>query len=527
MKHLLFILLFVPVSVNAQIITTIAGGGTGGDGVPATAASIYDPNGLAFDAYGNLYFADNLGSLVRKIDTSGIITTIAGTGTTGFSGDGGPSTAAQIDQPPGITVDAIGNLYIADAQNNRIRKVTVATGVISTVVGNGTAGFSGDGGLATAAALNRPSDVCFDNLGNLYIADNVNSRVRKVNTLGVITTFAGNGLLGSTGDGGPATAAECTPYSICIDHSGNLLIAEEGVGLGTIRKVDTSGIITTIAGSTSGYTYNGDGIPATSATLDPSYIAFNKIGELLISDTYNNRIRKIDSAGIIHTVAGNGTNGYTGDAGMATSAEISEPSGIAFDVCGNLYVGQVTTPRIRKVTYPPILTTPTISISGPTFAFPGSPVTVNATVANAGSSYIIHWLNDGIEFTTTTVPSVTFTKSTLTDTITARVVSTATYGCYDSTTSGNVIVYTGEGINTLSPGESLNIYPNPANDALHIDGVTTKTRYRLLSMVGAVLQTGSLKAGRNRISLAALPGGIYMLEVTDGTRKLIRKIVKE
>ena len=337
--------------MKAQIITTIAGGGLSGDGSLATAASVYDPNGAAIDKYGNFFFAENLGNRVRMINNFGIIITVAGTGTPGFNGDGITAISAQINQPPGIAVDTFGNLYIADAQNNRIRKVRIATGIITTVAGNGSIGFSGDGGLATAATLNRPSSVCLDRAGNLYIADDINSRIRKVNTSGIITTIAGNGLIGSTGDGGAATLAKCTPYSICTDNSGNLYIAEGSFG--TLRKVNTLGIITTIAGDTTSVIYNGDEIPASNATLDPEYISFNEIGELFIGDTYNNRIRKIDQMGIIHTVAGNGTDSYAGDGGIATSAEISEPSGIAFDDCGNLYIGQVTTPRIRKVTFNP------------------------------------------------------------------------------------------------------------------------------------------------------------------------------
>jgi hypothetical protein len=164
---------------------------------------------------------------------------------------------------------------------------------------------------------------------------------------------AGNGLIGSTGDGGPATVAKVSPYSICIDKHNNLCIAEWGTGLGTIRKIDTNGIITTIAGDTSGYLYNGDTQPATNATLDPAYIVFDESGQLYISDFYNDRVRMIDTFGIIHTIVGNGVGSYTGDGGPADSAEIHSPSGLVFDACGNIFIGQVATPRIRKITFNP------------------------------------------------------------------------------------------------------------------------------------------------------------------------------
>ena len=352
-KLFLIVLFFLPFALKAQILTTIAGNGSSGDGLPASAASINDPNGLVVDKYGNLYFSENLSHKVRKIDTSGIITTIAGTGAAGFNGDGGLATAAKLNEPCGITVDTLGNVFIADGQNYRVRKVTVATGIITTVVGNSTLGFAGDGGPASAATISSPSGVCFDHLGNLYIADYNNSRIRKINTSGTITTVAGNGMLGSIGDGGPATAAKISAYSVCTDKHNNLYIAEWGTPGETVRKVDMYGIISTITGDTTTGLYNGDGIPATSATLDPNYLVFDDSGKLYISDFYNNRIRMIDTFGIIHTIAGNGIGGFTGDGGEADLAEIHSPSGIAIDACGNLYLGQVNTPRIRKVSFNP------------------------------------------------------------------------------------------------------------------------------------------------------------------------------
>lgn len=237
MKNLLTLLaLAFCLHTNAQIITTVAGNGTtgvypcslcyGGDGGSATAAEIYDPSGVAFDAAGNLYIADAGNNRIRKVTTAGIISTFAGTGAPGFSGDGGPATAAKLWEPMSVSIDAIGNMYIADNANFVIRKVTTA-GIISTIAGDTTQGYSGDGGPATAAELSAPTFITTDNAGNVYFTDGNNNRLRMINTAGIINTIAGNGLMGYGGDGGPATAAKLnTPQGITIDAAGNLYIAD-------------------------------------------------------------------------------------------------------------------------------------------------------------------------------------------------------------------------------------------------------------------------------------------------------------
>jgi len=342
--------IFIPFLSTAQIITTIAGGGTGGDGRPATAATIYDPNYLTFDSRGNLYFTECLGNKIRKIDTQGIITTICGTGTAGFSGDGGSATAAMVSLPCGIAVDSIGNIYFADNENNRVRKIDAISNVISTVIGNSSGAFAGDGGMATAATLYGPCGIAFDKKGNLYIVDADNARIRKVNIGGIIYTIAGDGSFGWAGDGGAATNASCEPSTnLSVDIFGNVYFPEWG--LGTVRKIDTSGIIATIAGDTSSSSYNGDGIPATNANMGPAFVEVNDSGQLFISDSYNSRIRRVDTNGIIFTSVGDGIAGNTGNGGNADSAQIDGPSGLVFDACQNLYMGQVNVPRIRKVTF--------------------------------------------------------------------------------------------------------------------------------------------------------------------------------
>ncbi len=331
--------------VSNGVITTLAGNGTagyGGDNGPATSAQLNQPIGITVDSAGNVYFAERGNEVVRKV-ANGVITTVAGNGTAGYSGDGGPATSAQLNYPYGVTVDSAGNLYVAEVSNRRIRRVS--GGTISTVAGTGTAGFSGDGGPATSAQLGQPYDVAVDSAGNLYIADAGNDRIRKVSA-GTITTVAGNGMPGFSGDGGPPTSAQLnSPYGVAIDSAGSVYAVE--LYSYRVSKV-SGGAISTVAGNgTPGS--GGDNGPATSAQL---YLADGAAadsgGNLYIADTGNNRIRKVAN-GVITTVAGNGTAGYGGDNGSATSAQLNEPNSIAVDPAGNLYIADANNSRIRKV----------------------------------------------------------------------------------------------------------------------------------------------------------------------------------
>ena len=331
----------------AGVISTVAGGGSGGDGGPATEARLFFPRDVALDGAGNLYIADEGNNRIRKVDTAGVISTVAGNGTRGFGGDGGPAVAAQLHWPRGVALDGAGNLYIADTDNHRIRKVDAA-GVISTVAGDGTRGSGGDGGPAVAAQLDWPHGVALDGLGNLYIADRDNHRIRKVDAAGAISTVAGDGTPGFRGDGGPATAAQlAVPTGVAPDGAGNLYIADWLNH--RIRKVDAAGVISTVAGDgTLGP--GGDGGPATAALLSCPYgVALDGDGNLYIADRNNNRIRKVDAAGAISTVAGDGTLGSGGDGGPATAAQLSRPYGVALDGAGNLYIADTDNNRIRKV----------------------------------------------------------------------------------------------------------------------------------------------------------------------------------
>ena len=284
----IFLSVFLSWSTFGQTytVTTIAGDGTSGFGAdgPALAAPL-NPAGIAVDAAGNVYIADD--NLVRKI-SGGVITTVAGNGSYGFSGDGGPATSAQLLNPHGLAVDSAGNLYIADTLNLRIRKVS--NGVITTIAGNGTYGSDGDGGPATSAQLNMPYGIAVDTAGNIYIADESNNRIRKVSK-GVITTVAGNGAFGYSGDGGPATAAQLNwPRGVAVDAAGNLYIADTESN--RIRKV-SNGVITTVAGNGT-RDFDKDKVPATTAPLNwPQSVTVDKAGNVYIADSFNNRVRKV------------------------------------------------------------------------------------------------------------------------------------------------------------------------------------------------------------------------------------------
>ncbi|AZT84803.1 hypothetical protein EHN06_15270 [Marinobacter sp. NP-4(2019)] len=343
-------------ALATPIIDTVAGNGRrgfAGDGGPATAARLNYPSDVAVDAEGNLYFADFRNHRIRRMSPEGTINTVAGTGDAGFSGDGGPATDARLNYPSGVAVDAEGNLYIADAYNSRIRRIS-PDGTITTVAGTGDEGFSGDGGAATAALLNDPRGVTLDAAGNLYIADTRNHRIRRVSPDGTISTVAGNGKWGFSGDGGPATAARLVyPQGVAVDAAGNLYIADAGNH--RIRRVSPDGTISTVAGSDTGVTgafggFSGDGGPATAAELNsPDGVAVGAAGNLYISDTGNHRIRRVSPDGIISTVAGIGKWGSSGDGGPATAARVVYPQGVAVDPAGNLYIADYYNHRIRRV----------------------------------------------------------------------------------------------------------------------------------------------------------------------------------
>ncbi len=350
---IVYILIVLVFNSGGQVINTFAGSfatGYGGDGAAATLARLSTPSGVAVDTAGNVYIADQNSKVIRKVDVTGIITTLAGNTIAGYSGDGGMATDAQLYYPTGVTVDLLGNIFIADEFNNVIRKVT-PDGRISTYAGNNTIGFSGDGGPATNAQFWHPADVGVDSVGNLYIADQDNSAIRKVNTSGIISTIAGiGGVSGFSGDGGIATNAKLNfPQGIAVDKAGNAYVAD--FYNSRIRRIDAvTGKISTIAGN-GGSGFSGDGGEATNAQLfDASAVAIDKHGNVYISDYYNSRVRKVYRNGLINTIAGCDTAGFAGDGGAATLAQINYPEGVAVSDSGILYIADYNNSRVRVVT---------------------------------------------------------------------------------------------------------------------------------------------------------------------------------
>ncbi|MGA2577247.1 MAG: IPT/TIG domain-containing protein [Bryobacteraceae bacterium] len=359
---------------SGQTIGTFAGNGTAGytgDGGPAAQAEINRVVGLAVDAAGNIYLADQNNNVVRKVDTLGVITTFAGTGTAGYSGDGGQATQAELSGPLGVCVAPNGGIYVNDYGNLRVREIS-PSGTITTVAGNGSTGNSGDGGLATAAEFVIPIRCAVDSSGNLFIVDQGAFNVRKVDGSGIISTYAGTGAQGFSGDNGPATQAEFNnPTWVTVDASGNLYVTDQFNF--RIRMVSAaSGTITTVAGNGDN-AFAGDGGQATSASLGyPGGTAVDSTGALFIVDGSNNRIREVES-GIISTVAGTGTAGYTGDGGAPLQAELNSPFPLTLDSAGNLYVGDgdysgdLTDNRVREISgvaAPLASQTPGIGVGG-------------------------------------------------------------------------------------------------------------------------------------------------------------------
>lgn len=365
-----------------------------GDGGPATSAWLRWPHGIGLDDAGALYIADQFSNRIRKVTTAGIITTIAGTGESGYRGDGGPATAAMFNFPQGVTIDKAGAIFIADTNNNRIRKVD-RNGVISTFAGDGVFGFSGDGGPATAAQIRHPFCLAFDSAGNLLIG--TEGSIRRVTAVGVISTVAGTGERGFSGDGGPATTAQLGEVlSIAVDKAGNIYtagdwrvrkitaggiissvfgsgppgppiesVAIDGAGnlyvgiSGMIRKFESSGANVVIAGNGE-RGYSGDGGPASAARLStPGSLAIDGAGNLVIADYVNYRIRRITGDGVIQTIAGNGNQG------PSSSAALSDPIGVAVDAAGNIFVSEETANRIQKITPDGIVSTIVAQIARP------------------------------------------------------------------------------------------------------------------------------------------------------------------
>jgi uncharacterized protein (TIGR03437 family) len=381
---------------SGQTITTIAGNGTAGfsgDGGPATQAQLNRAVGQAIDSAGNLYLAEELNNRVRKITSQGVITTIAGTGSAGFTGDNGPAAQAQLSGPLGVCATSAGDLYVMDQGNKRVRKISGTT--ITTVAGNGSNTSSGDGGPATAAGFVIPIRCAVDSGGNLLIVDQGAHRVRKVNAAGTISTFAGNGSAAFSGDGGLATQASLNnPTAVAVDASGNVFVTDQSNQ--RIRRIDaTSGTITTVAGNGSA-SYSGDGGSATAASLNfPGGIAVDSSGTVFIVDSVNQRVRKV-SGGSISTIAGTGATGFAGDNGPALQAQFNNPFPITLDSAGNLYVGDISNNRVRRIAGASGSQGPAITSAGVTNAAsfqtgvaPGGIITIFGSSLGAAAGQIL------------------------------------------------------------------------------------------------------------------------------------------
>jgi len=518
----------------SQIIWTAGGTGTAGssgDNGLAISALINSPKGIVTDASGNIYFADASNNKIRKISTTGVVTTIAGTGTAGFSGDGGAATSAKLDNPNGIAFDASGNLYIADPGNARVRKINTS-GTISTFAGTGTIGNNGDGGQATSANLNSPADVAVWS-GNLYICDYGAQVIRKVViSTGIISTVAGNGTWGYSGDGGVATSAQLyNPWGVDVNSSGDIFIADATND--RVRKVAASnGYISTIAGTgTAGYT--GDGGIGTSAQIDnPISMAVDpNSGDVYFCSNYK-AVRKVAASnGYISTVIGNGTQGFSGDGGSPTSASIGSDYGIYVDASGNLYLADTQNNRIRKV-----------SSTCPANAGPNK---TNLEDCCTNNSY------PGVQIGALNVPNVTYAWSpstNLTSTSAAQPTSNYTSSTvltytvtvsYSLCTTSNSTVqvhgqeYTGEsccriGNISSNPIHDFAVYPNPATNQALITLYDVAEYLQITDIHGKIVfEIKNVADSELLIDVTKFSKGIYFITAKIGETIEKSKLIKE
>lgn len=411
--------------ISGGLISTLAGTGSstfGGDGGDALNAQFTDPRGVVRDSVGNVYVADGIAHRIRKISPAGTVTTLAGTGAQGYSGDNGPASSAQLYNPMSIALDSSGNVYFSDLNNHRIRKIDTS-GNITTVAGNGVGGFAGDGGAATSARIFVPYGLVVDSQGNLFIADTGNDRIRKVDTAGIITTWAGTGVSGFT-NGAAASAKFNAPLGLAIDSADSLYVVD--FGNNAIRKI-AGGMVSTVVGTGAGG-FTGDGAAATSATLNaPRAVVVDAANKLYIADTGNHRVRQVDSSGVITTVAGAGTSGFSGDGDVPTSAQFSSPWGLSLFGSMGLLIVDNGNRRVRLLAFAdppgaPTVVTATAGNASATVSFAapaanGSSAITGYTVvsspaggtdSNAGStalSHVVTGLTNGVSYTFTVVAS--------------------------------------------------------------------------------------------------------------------------
>jgi uncharacterized protein (TIGR03437 family) len=558
------------------IINTVAGSGPpgligqyfSGDGGPATLAQMNGPSDVVVDALGNLFISDGGNFRIRKVSRDGVIVTIAGNGVNGFSGDNGPATLAAIGQPGPLALDATGNLFFVDYGSLRIRRVST-DGTITTVAGNGNDGFSGDGGPAIGASL-VPVGIAIDPQGNLLISGY--GRVRMVTKQGTITTVAGTGADSSSGDGGPASAASFLgPGKIAIDQSGSIYVIDgttfQGknyLGVQRVRRFAVGGTINTYAGNSTGG-FSGDGGPALSAGISPVGLALDSAGNLFIGDAYW-RVRRVDTAGIISTIAGTGVNGFSGDGGLALSAKLETPTSVWVDGSGDIFVADSGNDRVREIVYqsaPPAInsggvvpvysSTPMIqpgewasifgtSLAGSAATWKGDfPTTLNGTSVRVNGKLAYLWFVSSTQINfqapddTTTGPvpvSVTTLAGTVSTTVTLAP-SAPSFCRLDDTHIAGIILtpnltgdYAGFTYNIVGPaGNSLGYptVPAKAGDSLVLFAVGLGPTAPLVPsgmlFSGAAPVTGPISLSINGVPITSTfvgetSAGLYQINVT-------------
>lgn len=505
-------------NANSQIITTVAGIGTAGftgDNGQAVLAKVNAVNGIVFDPAGNMYFSDVYNNRVRKVTPAGIITTVAGNGSTAYTADGVAATATGIYNPAGLALDAAGNLYIADQYNYCIRKVNTA-GIITTVAGNGSTTYNGDGIAATSAGLSNPAGVAIDAAGDLYIADVLHSRIRKVNSSGIISTIAGTGVQGYSGDNGLATSAMLNrAYAITFDATGNLFIADDNNHC--VRKVNASGIITTVAGNgTAGY--SGDGGLATAATMDlTSGVAVDAVGNMYLTDFNNSRVRKVNSAGIITTLAGTGTAGYNGDNIQATTAQLNYAVGVACDALGNLYIGDNLNHRLRKVlsgcqSNPTITSTgnQTVNVSSNVQFMVSSTYTASTYQWQVSQGAAFSNLSNAGQYSGVTTATLIITNANLGNN--NNLYRCLISGCVKDTSNvSRLTVAQFTGINQLLKEQTILIYPNPVQDFINVKSDVSISKVVIKDVIGRIVLETIPNENVLKIDLENFASGVYFL----------------
>lgn len=545
-------------SASAQTISTFAGtGGSGsaGDGGAATLATFGNCHGMATDADGNVYITDAVNHKIRRVTPAGVISTFIGTGVGGYNGEGVGIAVAQINNPYGLAVSVTGDIYFCETAGNRVRMIK--EGAVVTIAGDGVAGFSGDGGAATAARVNGPSGIVTDAMGNVYFSDGGNHRVRKINASGVITTIAGTGGIAFTSSGLAATATPIRyPNFLCFDENGNLYIS--GNGYDRIIKVNTTtGIATVFAGNGSA-AYGGDGGPATAAGIGaPAGIQFDHLGNFYIvaNNPYNNNVRKVAPDGTISTFTGTGALSSTGDGGPAAAATVNRPVDIAIDKCGKIYISEGNGRKVRKIlydNYTPSFTngaTATVTMCATT----ADTTTVDTTIGNLVTASDLdlcqtltwsvvggpgHGTVSGFPGTATASgTAVTPTGLAYHPTLGYTGFDTVKVRIFDGSASDTITYYvhvlpctlpTSTSTIANAPQTELLVYPNPSHTTFNIrvpDGLNDETHVVITDITGRVMNSFTfIPKGRETFNLAVAKGA-YILTAQQKDHKWVQRLM--